>query len=130
MDEQRKSLRKFHFRANSCVSTFAMVFALTLLTAHAARAQTFSVIHKFTAGADGANPYAGVTVTSSGVLYGTAAGGGTGNEGTVFKLTLHGSSWVFSPLYEFTGGGQPWSLPRGRGGDRPKWRFIWHERRR
>ncbi len=94
MDEQRGSLRQFHFHANSCVSTFAMVFALTLLTTHATQAQTFSVLHNFTGGTDGATPYAGVTVGPGGVLYGTAS--------TVFKLTPHGSSWIFSPLFEFT----------------------------
>ncbi len=108
MDGQTVSLRKFHFNVNSCVSMFALalviVFALTLLTPYALQAQTFSVIHNFANGADGANPQAGVTVASSGTLFGTATNGGTGGGGTVFKLTPHGSSFVFSPLYEFTGG--------------------------
>jgi len=116
MDGQTVSLRKFHFNVNSCMSTFAMAlvmaFALTLLTTHALQAQTFSVIHNFTNGADGANPHGELTVTSSGTLYGTATngGGGSDGDGTVFKLTPHGSSFVFSPLYEFTGSGGefPW----------------------
>ena len=108
MDGQRVSLLKFRFDVNSCVSMFtmalAMVFAVTLLASHAMQAQTFSVIHNFTGGGDGAYPYAGVTVGPGGVLYGTASGGGSHGAGTVFKLNQVNSSWVFSPLYEFTGG--------------------------
>jgi hypothetical protein len=81
-----------------------MVFAMTLLTTHAIEAQTFSVLHNFSGGGDGANPYAGITVGPSGVLYGTALRGGNYNGGTVFKLSQVNSSWVLSPLYEFTGG--------------------------
>jgi uncharacterized repeat protein (TIGR03803 family) len=102
------SLRNFRFNVNSRVSmsamALAMICALTLLTTHAAQAQTFSVLHYFTGGADGAIPYAGVTVGPSGVLYGTATTGGTHNHGTVFKLSQTNSSWVFSTLHEFTGG--------------------------
>ena len=117
MDGQTVSLRRLRFKFNSCVSTFTMalaiVFALTLLTTHAIQAQTFSVLHNFTGGADGNAPDAGLTVGPSGVLYGTAAFGGICNHcGTVFKLTHIGSSWPFSPLYEFTGGSDG-GLPYG-----------------
>lgn len=90
---------------------FTLVFALTLALTLAvvalgtpAPAQTFSVIHDFTGGADGAFPYDALTVSPSGVVYGTAAYGGTYNNGTVFQLNRVNSTWVFSPLYEFTGG--------------------------
>lgn len=39
---------------------------------------------------DGDDPYGGVIQASDGNLYGTTAGGGTNNHGTVFKLTLAG----------------------------------------
>jgi uncharacterized repeat protein (TIGR03803 family) len=52
---------------------------------------------------DGYTPNAGLTVGPSGVLYGTAVFGGTHDVGTVFKLSPVNSSWVFTPLYEFTG---------------------------
>jgi len=109
MDGQTVSHEKFRFNVNSCVSGPAMalatVFALTPLTTHAMQAQTFSVLHYFSGGGDGANPYAGITVGGSGVLYGTATrGGSSGYYGAVFKLSQVNSSWVFSPLHEFTGG--------------------------
>ncbi|MGA2904296.1 MAG: choice-of-anchor tandem repeat GloVer-containing protein [Candidatus Korobacteraceae bacterium] len=108
MKKQSNSLGKFRFNVNSCVSRFAMAFAfvsaLTLLTTHAMQAQTFSVLHNFSGGGDGAYPYAGVIVGPSGVLYGTAFEGGTHGYGTVFRLSLVESGWILSPLYEFTGG--------------------------
>ena len=89
-------------RSSLFLSTLVLV-ALTVAVTRSAQAQTFSVIHNFTGGDDGYGPYDGVTVAPSGVLYGTAAGGGTDNAGTVFKLRQVNSGWVFSPLYEFTG---------------------------
>ncbi len=97
MSVANRMLRKIFF-------TLAVVCTLTSVGLQKAHAQTFSVLHYFTGGADGQFPYAGVTVGPSGVLYGTAAGGGTHGVGTVFKLSHVDSSWVFSPLYEFTGG--------------------------
>ena len=85
--------------ANPAVTALLTIVILTLT----AQAQTYSVIHNFTGGTDGANPYAGVTVTPSGVLYGTARGGGNGSAGTVFQLSQVHSGWIFSPLYEFIG---------------------------
>jgi uncharacterized repeat protein (TIGR03803 family) len=59
------------------------------------------VLHSFTGGADGANPYAGVIRDSAGNLYGTAVGGGTAGFGVVYKLDATGHETV---LYSFTGG--------------------------
>jgi uncharacterized repeat protein (TIGR03803 family) len=88
----------------------ALLFALAIVAKQAAQAQTFSVLHNFTGGEDGANPYAGVTISPGGALYGTASQGGTYGDqsgGTVFKLTPEGSSWVLSPLYSFLAGSEP-----------------------
>jgi uncharacterized repeat protein (TIGR03803 family) len=74
-------------------------------------AQTYTVLHNF-AGSDGASPQTGLTLDTAGNLYGTARYGGSYNAGTVFKVTRHGSGWIFTPLYNFTGGadgGSPWS---------------------
>ena len=79
-------------------------FALTIALAYTANAQTFSVLHKFTGGSDGAYPQAGLTIGPGGALYGTAQGGGAHGNGTVFRLTQVNSAWVFNPLYGFTGG--------------------------
>jgi len=48
---------------------------------------TYTVLHDFTGGSDGANPQAGLTIDSDGNLYGTARHGGDGGHGVVFKIT-------------------------------------------
>jgi uncharacterized repeat protein (TIGR03803 family) len=89
---------------------FTLVFALTLALVAVvvpglpAAAQTYSVLHYFTGGPDGALPLAALTIGPSGVVYGTAAAGGTYRNGTVFELKQVNSRWLFSPLHEFTGG--------------------------
>jgi len=61
-----------------------------------------TVLHTFTGGSDGGNPYAGVILDSSGNLYGTASNGGTANAGVIYKLDpATGQETV---LYNFTGG--------------------------
>jgi len=55
------------------------VFAVDLATG----AET--VLHRFTGGADGANPVPGVTY-ACGILYGAAASGGAAGAGTVFRI--------------------------------------------
>ncbi len=76
-----------------------MTFELTVM---AAQAQTFTVLHNFSGGGDGANPLAGLSMDQAGNLYGTASLGGRG-YGTVYKLARHGSSWALNPLYQFRG---------------------------
>jgi uncharacterized repeat protein (TIGR03803 family) len=66
-------------------------------------AQTFTVIHNFTGGADGAHPEGPLAINTAGILYGTTSLGGTGNGG-VFKLTYKGGNWVLIPPYDFHGG--------------------------
>jgi uncharacterized repeat protein (TIGR03803 family) len=60
-----------------------------------------TVLHNFTNGADGGNPYGGVIVDSKGNLYGTASGGGTSGGGVVFKIDPSGHETV---LHNFTNG--------------------------
>src|SRR5207245_4291163 len=50
-------------------------------------------------------PYAGPTLDRLVSVYGTTYLGGSSGNGTVYKLSLHGSSWVFRSLYSFTAGG-------------------------
>jgi uncharacterized repeat protein (TIGR03803 family) len=70
---------------------------------------TETPLYQFTDGADGGYPEGTLIFDGAGNLYGTAAGGGIGNNGVVFKLTRSGSSWTESVLYSFTG------LPDGSG---------------
>jgi len=87
----------------------ALAYALTMIATQLAQAQTFTVLHNFTGGADGAQPV-GLTMDPSGNLYGTTSSGGVQGGcyghgcGVVFKLSRAGSGWIFSPLYTFTGG--------------------------
>ena len=89
-------------RSVSFSAALVTLLGLVLLT-QPAQAQTFTVIHTFTGGADGANPHAGLTIDGTGNLYGTAARGGVG-YGTVFKLAHKNSQWMFASLYSFAGG--------------------------
>ena len=100
-------------RSKAIVARVAGLAALfILLRAIASQAQTFTVLHEFTGGADGSNPYSSLAMDTRGNLYGVAPFGGlnrceTQNGigcGTAFKLAPHGSSWVFSTLYQFTSG--------------------------
>lgn len=69
-----------------------------------------TVLYSFTGGADGGQPYGGVTLDGQGNLYGTAVIGGTGGTcveegcGVVYKLTKSGDNWTQSVVYNFTGG--------------------------
>jgi hypothetical protein len=82
-----------------------------------AHAQTYTVLHTFTGGLDGANPYAGLAWDGGSNFYGTTiqggyagttcynlAGGPANGCGVVFQLHRSGSNWTFSTLYEFRGG--------------------------
>jgi uncharacterized repeat protein (TIGR03803 family) len=73
---------------------------LIVVAPQPAQAQTFQVLHNFTAGEDGAHPSAGVTLDGAGNLYGTTPAGAAG-YGTVYELKHHGSGWTFNPLYSF-----------------------------
>jgi uncharacterized repeat protein (TIGR03803 family) len=93
----------------AATAALAMVLALTVVPTPAAHAQTFTVLHNFTNGQDGAFPFAGLTI-KAGNLYGTAFDGGLG-DGTVFELTPKRPGWRFHPLYSFpaneSGGAEP-----------------------
>ena len=76
----------------------AFVFFLFPVTA--AQAQTFTILHSFTGGADESSP-TGLTMDSAGNLYGVTAPYETG---TVFQLRHSASGWRFNTLYRFAGG--------------------------
>jgi uncharacterized repeat protein (TIGR03803 family) len=62
------------------------------------------VLHQFTNGNDGADPYAGVTFDSAGSLYGTTYSGGSRAFGVVFKLVPDSNGvWHEVTIYAFGG---------------------------
>ena len=67
-----------------------------------------TVLYSFTGGADGGEPYKGVTIDQRGNLYGTAVTGGSGSCeggcGLVYKLTNSGGRWTQRVIHAFTGG--------------------------
>jgi uncharacterized repeat protein (TIGR03803 family) len=69
-----------------------------------------TVLYSFTGGADGGQPYKGVTLDVEGNLYGTAVVGGVGGScaeagcGVVYKLAHSSAGWTQSVIYNFTGG--------------------------
>ena len=67
---------------------------------------TEKVLHSFTGGDDGGNPYASsVVLDSSGNLYGMARGGGAHDYGVVFDLTPQSNgTWSEKVIYDFPGG--------------------------
>lgn len=70
---------------------------------------SIALLHAFTDGSDGANPYSALVQASDGNFYGTTETGGSGGAGTVFQITASGS---LTTLYSFTGGadgGNPYS---------------------
>jgi uncharacterized repeat protein (TIGR03803 family) len=97
----------------SIVICFAIVLVLTVVLTPSAPAQTFTVLHSFTCYGDGCLPETGLTIDAAGNLYGTTAGGGAHQNGTVFRLRKSGSGWVLNPLYSFAGGNDGAS-PGGR----------------
>jgi uncharacterized repeat protein (TIGR03803 family) len=67
-----------------------------------------TVLYSFTGGADGGEPYKGVTIDSEGNLYGTAVTGGSGSCeggcGVAYKLTNSEGTWTQTVIHAFTGG--------------------------
>jgi uncharacterized repeat protein (TIGR03803 family) len=93
-----------HKVGRCAITVLAMALVLMLVRAPLAQAQqyTYTKLHDFTGSTDGAYPYAGLVMDSTGKLYGTTEAGGA-RYGTVFRLVNTGSGWVFAPLYDFAG---------------------------
>lgn len=102
------------FDLNASVKALAMAL-LCLLTfgdPPPALGQTFTVLHTFADGPDGADPdFAGVAIDRAGNLYGTTLYGGYRQGycaqqdvpgcGVVYRLQHRGSGWTFSQIYAF-----------------------------
>jgi uncharacterized repeat protein (TIGR03803 family) len=95
------------------VAYLAFLTSLLLLASPFANAgEKFQILHTFTDGPDGGNPYAGMIIDAKGNLYGTTNQGGESGScypefsgcGTVFELHPSKSGWRFKTLYTFKGG--------------------------
>src|SRR5580693_1842684 len=84
--------------------------AAILLGTLSVEAQTLTVLHSFTLGADGGGPQSGVTIDAGGNLYGTTVGGGNTTTcgyfgcGVVYKLTHKNTGWILDTLHAFGSG--------------------------
>src|SRR5437660_12610197 len=77
-----------------------LVACLSWLLAGHVMAQTSTTLHSFTAGSDGALPYAGL-ILSGNMLYGTTyLGGAPSYAGNVFAIAPDGTG--FETLHNFT----------------------------
>src|SRR5580704_4978824 len=65
-----------------------------------ASAVTITPLNLFTNSADGHAPAAGLLLAGDGFFYGTASAGGTGGNGTVFRISPTGA---LTELHLFTG---------------------------
>lgn len=81
---------------------------------HSGNTWTEKILHAFagTAGHDGAYPQAGLSMDSTGKIYGTTEYGGKNNEGTVFQLTETNGKWAYKVIHSF-GGGNGGAYPVG-----------------
>ena len=89
---------------------FGTVFKLTP-PAKGQTAWTPTVLYRFFCSqpscSEGVNPYAGLIADREGALYGTTLSGGSGDNGTVFKLAPPAkgqTAWTETVLYRFSGG--------------------------
>lgn len=73
------------------------VLILAFASGQAAQAQTFTILHTFVSGSDGAQPIYWPTPDASGNLYGVTSSGGCNpacNYGTVYKVTAGGAESI------------------------------------
>lgn len=91
-------------RPQAAIAVLVLALALTVapeaVETTAAAPSTYTVLHIFSSGADGANPDAAVLLDRTG-LYGTTYhGGGSGDGGTVFKIDRAGQETI---VHSFSG---------------------------
>jgi len=104
--------------AATCRISLAIAIALPFLSAHASAGQTriatsrnvapattqhFSIISNFDQAAPNSpyTPYGGVYVDKTGNIFGTTYAGGANADGTVFKLTPSGKTYVRSIVHSY-----------------------------
>ena len=65
---------------------------------------SLAVLWNFLWGGNGFGPRASLAMDASGTLYGTTFNNGGYGFGNVFKLTPSNGGWIYTSLYDFTGG--------------------------
>ena len=75
-----------------------------------AQAGTYTVVHNFAGGKDGASPVDGLLIAHNGAYIGVTPAGGPANLGTVYRIAKNGAETV---LYAFTGQNGDGSQPNG-----------------
>ena len=77
-DQEPTATSIFHIysRTRTWVRFFIVMVATTILPVATAQAQTFTVLHAFADGADGASPVSGVAIDRVGTVYGVTYAGG------------------------------------------------------
>ncbi len=109
------SVFEINLRMGSATLFLVLTLAAIFLASSATQAQTFNVLYTLNGGSDGSGAANGLAIDRAGNLYGTAYTGGISNCpfdppgcGTVFKLSRHNGSWIYSVLYSFTGVSDGW----------------------
>jgi uncharacterized repeat protein (TIGR03803 family) len=69
---------------------------------------SFTTLHSFTGGADGANPVSGL-IAVDGTLYGTTVHGGPTTQGVAYAIGTHGHERVLHAFGSATDGWQPYA---------------------
>ncbi|MGC1372264.1 MAG: choice-of-anchor tandem repeat GloVer-containing protein [Candidatus Sulfotelmatobacter sp.] len=92
------------------------VFLLCAATSIVLPAQTFTTLVNFD-GPDGAYPDAGLVQAANGDFYGTTAGGGANDEGTIFKITPAGGLTTLDSFDGSDGDGPVADLVQATDGD-------------
>jgi len=105
----KQQFRNFISHSTSGAAMIALVLAigfdLLVVANQPAQGQTFTVLHNFADGSDGAYPSNGLTMDAAGNLYGTTLGcDGLPSCDTVFKLSHQGAGWVINTLRSFKEG--------------------------
>jgi uncharacterized repeat protein (TIGR03803 family) len=93
----------FYGMARGLGESYGSLFCIT-------PAGAFAILHVFSNGADGGDPYlARLVEGNDGYLYGTTRSGGGGSAGIVFRTDATG---VITPLYNFSSGNNNGTLPQ------------------
>jgi uncharacterized repeat protein (TIGR03803 family) len=98
-EEPKQRSQPMRARCTNPFLLITLIAGLGLIPAGRVTAQTFTALHNFTVGGDGAVPFAGLLLSGN-ALYGTAGNGGSSGVGTIFRVNTDGMD--FTNLHNFT----------------------------